>query len=323
MAESSVAQNETIASLLRQRVLADARATGVARRDAHPKAHGLVAAQFIVGRDVPAPLRHGLFEEPGTYEAWIRLSNGFPRPQEDRKKDQRGFAIKLRGVAGEKLVTDAADPTAQDFVLASAPAFFIRTAADYVRFVEAQVKQPAWRVLGFFFNPVRPRLYEFRRLLASASRTDDLLTTRYWSQVPFRLGPHVVKYSVRPHNAPRSWPETIDPNYLRGRLRSRLLEAPATFDFAVQVRGNPDAMPVDDATVEWNEREAPFQTVATITVPQQDIDTADRAALVDRLAFSPWHALSAHEPLGPMNSIRRDVYRTIAATRLTFTTTQE
>jgi hypothetical protein len=97
-----------------------------------------------------------------------------------------------------------------------------------------------------------------------------------------------------------------------------LLEEQATFDFAVQVPTRPDAMPVDDATVEWDEALAPFQTVATITVPQQDIDSSDRAALVDRLAFSPWHALPAHEPLGPMNAIRREVYRAIAAARLQF-----
>jgi hypothetical protein len=316
--ESSVAHNETIARLLRNRILADAYATGVARRDAHPKAHGLVSATFTVHADVPESLRHGLFAQPGTYDAWIRLSNGFPKAQADTKKDQRGFAIKLRGVAGEKLVVDPTDPSAHDFVLASAPFFFIRTANDYVRFVAAQVKRPAWRVLGFFFNPLRPRVYEFRRLLAAATHTDDLLTTRYWSQVPYRLGPHVVKYSVRPQNASRPWPASRHPDYLRARLRSRLRESAASFDFAVQVQTDASTMPVDDSTVKWDEEKAPFHPVATIALPQQEIESNDRAALVDRLAFSPWHALPAHEPLGPMNSIRREVYRAVAAARLTF-----
>ena len=46
----SVSAADTIARLLRDRVLADAAASGVARRDAHPKAHGLVAATFTVAQ---------------------------------------------------------------------------------------------------------------------------------------------------------------------------------------------------------------------------------------------------------------------------------
>ena len=224
---------DTIARLLRDRVLADAAASGVARRDAHPKAHGLVAATFTVHADAPEALRHGLFAHPGVYEAWIRLSNGFPHAQSDAKKDQRGFAIKLRGVPGAKLVPDPADPTAHDFVLASAPCFFIRNADDYVSFVQAQVKRPAWRVLGFFFglNPFRWRLYEFRKLLASTARTDDLLTTRYWSQVAYRLGPQVVKYSVLPRTPQQSWPATRDPDYLRARLRTAARQCTVHFRF--------------------------------------------------------------------------------------------
>jgi catalase len=297
--------------MLRQQVLRDAATTGTARRDAHPKAHGLVSATFSVAADVPEDLRFGVFAAPATYQGWVRFSNGAPKAQADSKKDQRGFALKLRDVPGAKLLDDAGEATSQDFILASAPCFFIRTADNYVRFVSAEVKHPPIRVLGYFFgfNPFRWRIYEFRKLLASLGRTADLLTTRYWSQVPYKLGPHVVKYSVQPTSSPLPWPASRDPDFLRARLANRLLEGPATFDFMVQVRTDADAMPVDDATVLWDEARAPFRTVATITLPQQEIDTPERWAEVDQLAFSPWHALPAHEPLGPMNEIRRYVYQ--------------
>src|SRR3954468_13576942 len=67
-----------------------------ALRDAHPKAHGCVRAEFQVDKDLPPDLAQGVFV-PGTcYKAWIRFSNGnedITRP--DAKGDARGMAIKL------------------------------------------------------------------------------------------------------------------------------------------------------------------------------------------------------------------------------------
>ena len=46
------------------------------------------------------------------------------------------MAIKLLGVAGEKLLDDEKDATTQDFVLIDHPVFFIKDVADYVPFME-------------------------------------------------------------------------------------------------------------------------------------------------------------------------------------------
>ena len=55
-------------------------------------------------------------------------------------------------------------------------------------------------------------------------------------------------------------------------------------------------------------------TVATITIPPQDIDSAERRALCEDLIFSPWHGLVEHRPLGGINRLRREVY--LASARL-------
>ena len=65
-----------------------------------PKHHAIVRAEFHIAPDVPPDLRHGVFAEPRTYPAWIRLSNGAPRIQAGGKRDQRGLAIKLLDVPG-------------------------------------------------------------------------------------------------------------------------------------------------------------------------------------------------------------------------------
>jgi catalase len=288
----------------------------VVRRDAHPKHHGLVAASFVVD-DVPEDLRHGVFAAPHRYEAWVRFSNGSPRVQPDRKRDQRGLAIKLLGVRGEKMLADERDAQTQDFVLASAPRFFIRDADSYVTFARAAARRPAFRMFGYFFgvNPFAWRLHEFGALAASLGHTNDLLATRYWSQVPSRLGPHVVKYSVRPVGDVAPAKPSRSPDFLREALIAHLASRPARFEFLVQRQRDPSAMPIEDATIEWSERDAPFERVATLEIPAQRFDMPDRMALAEQLSYTPWHTLPAHEPLGSINRMRRIVYETLSAHR--------
>jgi catalase len=293
------------------------------RRDAHPKHHGLVRAAFVVD-EVPAHLRHGVFATPGRYDAWIRFSNGSPRVQPDRNRDQRGMAIKLLGVAGEKMLADERHAVTQDFVLASSPRFFIRKAGDYAAFTRAASRGSAMRVLGFFLgpNPLRWRLHELRALSGSLQRTSDLLRARYWSQVPYRLGPHIVKYSARPDTGQA--PHTPqggrlagdgDPDFLRKRLAARLQDSDAHFEFLVQRRRDPGRMPVEDATIEWPEALSPFERVATIEIPRQVFDCPAQNALAEQLCFTPWHTLPAHEPVGAVNRIRRTVYAALSRHR--------
>lgn len=292
------------------------------RRDAHPKHHGLVRATFVVG-EVPADLRHGLFAAPASFDAWIRFSNGSPRVQPDRRRDQRGMAIKLVKVPGEKVLKHQRHAATQDFVLASAPRFFIRNARDYAAFTRAAASRPAFRVLGYFLgpNPLRWRLHELRALAASLQRTADLLDTRYYSQVPYRLGPHVVKYSARSSRQTQSGDDRHqaagddDPDFLRKRLVARLQASDARFDFLVQRRRDPDRMPIDDATVEWAESLSPFERVATIEIPRQTFDEPAQDALAENLSFTPWHTLPAHEPVGAVNRLRLIVYEALSRHR--------
>ncbi|HZR21978.1 MAG TPA: hypothetical protein VFA59_00230, partial [Vicinamibacterales bacterium] len=169
-----------------------ARRDAIYRRDAHPKHHGVVKAWFTVADNVPEELRHGIFAMPQTFAAWIRFSNGAPTVNRDSFPDVRGFAIKLMGVPGAKLSDD--EHFTQDFLLASAPRFFIRSLDDYLVFSRQVLKKPAIRVLGFFFglNPRKWRRYEFSALRQTSIRIPNVLTQRYWSQSAYRLGPHVV-----------------------------------------------------------------------------------------------------------------------------------
>ena len=43
----------------------------------------------------------------------------------------------------------------------------------------------------------------------------------------------------------------------------------------MQFQTNPRTMPIEDASVEWNERESPYVPLARIRIPKQAIDEAD------------------------------------------------
>ncbi|MDY6947135.1 MAG: catalase, partial [Pseudomonadota bacterium] len=63
---------------------------------------------------------------------------------------------------------------------------------------------------------------------------------------------------------------------------------------------------------------SPFFAVARIRVPRQHSWVEGESTREeDRLAFSPWHGLAAHRPLGSINRARRTAYESLASFRRT------
>jgi hypothetical protein len=294
-----------IAQAIEDRVRAAAKA-GPARRDAHPKAHGCVRAEFRVLGDLPPALRRGIFAAPRNYQAWIRFSNGSGTPQPDSVGDGRGMAIKLMGVA-------QSPSTTQDFVMINHPAFFVRNAADYVEL------QTAPSPVRFFFpslNPFRFRLHEGMVALTIAGhKVRNALNVRYWSMTPYRFGEGACKFSARPAGIPSPFVAADSPDFLRANLARHLAKTGACFDFMVQLRSRPEEMPIEDPTVTWDETAVPFAPVASITIPPQDFDSPEQHAFCENLSFTPWHCVDAHRPLGGINRVRRTVYEQISRLR--------
>jgi hypothetical protein len=148
------------------------------------------------------------------------------------------------------------------------------------------------------------------------------VATTYNSIAPFKLGPHNIKYRVVPapqHCPPYQLPEQNSalPNFLRNALYQQLSldRAPACFELQVQ-RQNPQYyMPIEDTSVEWDEKIAPFESVARISVPAQDFDSREQNLFCDNLSFNPWHALPEHRPIGGINRLRQAVYEAVRAYR--------
>lgn len=287
------------------------RRDGVVPRFNQPKTVACVEGKFRVHDDIPQTLRHGIFAKPASYPSFLRFANA--TKDDDSEKDIRGLSIRLSGVEGPVLW---GKPGFQDFLLNSYPALFVATPEDFLAFIRARQEGGE---LGFFLNPFDSHLKSLWIVFRARAKHLSPLDIRYWSTVPFRLGQPqgpAVKYSVTPCSDYKT-AKAINPgkDQLRSAISAHLQQAPACFRFGVQTQANPESMPIEDASVIWDEDESPFVTVATITIPAQAVEDPDKLARCERSTFNPWQSLPAHAPLGRMNAVRRAVYEAAARVR--------
>jgi hypothetical protein len=230
------------------------------------------------------------------------------------------MAIKLHDVPGTQLLGDQPDRGEQDFVMFSHPNFFVSDVAEYRQNVAAQADG---KKAMAFFPSLDPRSWQVRHLfiaLATLSPAPQSPTrTTYFSVSPYKFGEANAKFRVMPD--PQSCPpydlpgqNRKLPNFLRSALYQQLStdRIPACFVLQIQRQDASKYMPIEDTSIEWQESDAPFQTVARVKVPAQDFDTPAQNLQCDNLSFNPWFGLEAHRPIGGINRLRKAVYEAVS-----------
>jgi hypothetical protein len=281
-------------------------------RGQHPKINGCLRGEFRVLDNLEPDIAHGVFAEPRTYPAWIRLSNAFGA--DDRQPDFHGLAIKLMGVPGEKIGNEQ---QTQDFLLLDAPYFFTGTVEALLKFMQQKVglmvqgKTPQEQLQALsvdFPNEVERFVKTVRPAPAPPT------ASRYWSCAPSLLGDQAVKYMLEPQGfdsdaagKPEPSVERDSQNYARESLVASLAPGskPTVLNFSIQKQENPDSEPVEDASVEWKTR---FTRVAELTIAPQKLDTNEQDQFGQNLSFNPWHSLPEHQPIGGLNRARKIAY---------------
>jgi len=289
--------------------------TGQTRRDAHPKNLAFLQAEFIVEPNIPAELKAGIFKLPQTYPAWIRISRASGKIQTDKAKDLRGFAIKIMGVQGERYKTQNEEKETQDFILISYPIMPLGTVKLFHDAVYYSIK---WSPLVFLSRLVISGNFHIINELRKARQNQTSpLDIRYWSTTPYLYGTDiVVKYSIVPTSNMKSvLPSNLTDHYLTENMEKHLAAHEASFDFMIQVRKDPIRMPVEDAGMEWSEKESPFIKVASLRIPSQAFRTREREELAEDLSFSPAHSLIEHRPIGGINRARVEIYQHLSEFR--------
>ncbi|MBL0387450.1 catalase family protein [Tumebacillus sp. ITR2] len=289
-------------------------ASGSVKRDAHPKNLGLLQAEFTVENNLPDHLRVGIFKEVRTYQAWIRFSNSNGNVQSDVKKDIRGIAIKVLGVEGEKFLPQGEMQT-QDFLMVSCPTMPLGTVK---MFHEAIYYSIEWSPLVFLFRMLVSGNLSVLKVASQAKLNHTSpLDIRYWSTTPYLFGDDAaVKYSLVPTSQYQSeLPAVLSDSYLTEQMEAHLSKQEASFDLLVQKFKDQHSTPIEDASVEWKEADAPFVKVATLRIPMQVFRTAEREALSEDFSFSPGHCLTEHRPIGGINRARMEIYNRLSQFR--------
>jgi hypothetical protein len=301
-------------------------------RGVHAKAHGCVDAVFEVLPDIDQDLQIGLFSRLGaTYRAVVRFSNAavLVEPDlKDGKNGSRGMAIKIMDVDGGVLFDDHGR-SSQDFLMINTPSFAFANIGDYLRLTQVLLANDD-NPLPFFapFPGITPE--QLRTMSQSGQVLKQIqsqpvanpLEIRYFSASPYLFGPdRAMHFSAAPVGAvkPQVVAASPSPDYLREALQKTMSgNQPVVFEFKVQVRDASETdLHIEDATQAWDETATPFATVARITIPapQTGLDTPERLQECEQQEFTPWHALAAHQPLGGINRLRKEVYISSATHR--------
>jgi hypothetical protein len=308
------------------------------RRGAHTKGHGLIRGTLRVEPDIPPHLAKGLFAAAGeTFDVVARSSNGAPRRDCDRKRDERGLAISVvlplhgeGGFAPEQFLFPPEQQSRgrQDFVLNSDPEFFaanLREALTIFSILSTTAPAELAARTGAFVignAAYRQSWLLLRGVFARAVR-HPLLPALH-SATPYVLGEdHVVKYSAELDN-----PEDLSRykvkwaySYLRRALRDSLEQRPIEMGLYVHAVSRSEwplekmVNAVEDATTDFSTLDACKVRVATIRFERQDPGTPERMREAERWSFSPWNALKMHRPIGSINRGRLLIYHNSAHLR--------
>jgi hypothetical protein len=226
-------------------------------------------------------LAMGIFAAPGSYSATVRFANSGANINADWEPDVRSlsFAVEL---PPQGRVPGSSQVARQDYALQSAPTLPFNDVHAFV--VYANVAGAPNEAIAVGSLPFRDQLVFAQTKMAVLQQQRQPVrpyqNLRYWSNVPFRHGPQdVVKYSASPDPGnPARTLQRRNPNALRDEFIRHLNEdvTMSSFEFGIQFldtgsmtyqgKRRDAAFWIENASIEWPEEQAPFHTVARLTV---------------------------------------------------------
>lgn len=306
--------------------------SGHATRSVHAKSHGVLKGELAVLAGLPAQLAQGLFAKPGRYAVAMRFSTLPGDILDDSVSTPRGLAVKVIGVEGARLPGSEGDAT-QDFVMVNSPAFAAPTSAKFLANLKllaattdkAEGLKKAMSAVARgteslveAFGGKSPMI----TTMGGQAKT-HILGETFYSQVPILYGDYIAKFAVVPiFDLSRLTDVPVEtngnPTVLRDAVAQYFVSHGGEWEFRIQLCTDLETMPIEDASVVWPENQSPYVAVARLKAgPQPSWDAEKVKAIDEGLAFSPWHGLAAHRPLGSVMRARNTTYTSSAEFRAT------
>jgi catalase len=269
-------------------------------------ATGVYARGFFIanpgagGRTTAAHLQAGV-----RTPVLVRFSNSSPTtPRDDRRRSQRGMAVRFEVPSGEPI----------DMVAMDLDRFHVRDRASFESLCRALGHGHQWGRLGGLrliltrrMPPIMaPRDFDPRRPRSYSLRTYDGINTFVWrsaasdaTSIRYRWRPTGDDVGVRRRDR--------TPTYLRDELRGRLERGVATtFALEVQDGDGVDPRHLGDATRLWK---VAWEPVGTLTL-ERAVDDRDAIRRLDARSYSPLHlgpGIEAH-PADAILALRAAAY---------------
>ena len=307
-------------------------------RDAHAKGYCALKAKFEILDNIPKEYAQGLYSKSGIHDAVIRFSNGASRVSPDRKLGlAQGLAIKVFDVPGEKLAPGEEDSTTFDFNLINHPVFFCNRIEDYAYISKLFLELPEYAEKGargrakLAFNwltnygsslPSKESFKTFKALNGfTMIEPKNTLLYDFHSQGVVRHGDYMAKIRVTPTAAStkkitrRDLDVDAKQEAIRPLIIEEIREHDYQFDVQIQLCRNLKKQPIEEITTEWKESDAPFVTVATLTIPCQDVPDDGNFEIMENLSFTPFRCLAENRPIGNLQQSRLKAYQIASETR--------
>src|SRR5215470_6578452 len=285
-------------------------------RGGNTKTQGIVRGEFIVHDNLPPQFRHGIYDKPQTYRAWVRFSG--PGPYITPDIDDVGFmsiSIKLMGVPGPKLMDD--EKFTLDMFGVSTPTF---VTPDTKANAQLQIESVKNAQIFYFVNFHRPHLLDLIMQSLWIKTQSSPFEAPYFSCVPYLLGEgQAMQYSVWPKSKKRTpiprLPFRPPDDYLRAAMVASLAEGDVELDIRLQLQTDPHLMPIENNAVLWPEKLSPRVSVATLRLPRQKFDSQAQIEFARKLSYNPWHTIAEHRPLGNQSRARQQMYFALSQLR--------
>jgi len=261
-----------------------------------------------------ARLAKGIFAKPGVYPATVRFANADAHVNSDFKADVRALSFSVDPASGAQ----ETEIQRQDFSLQNATVLPLNDAPSFLatmKFITASNPAKAFVALSH-----RDKLRVARALaldqIQARQEVKPYQQLRYWSNVPYRHGAtDFVKQSASPSPSNPARPlQRKNSDALRDEL-ARHIDGEAVmsvFDFGLQLldvermtywgERRDASFWIENASVEWKESQAPFFTVARLTLePKSQIS----GAFAEKVFFDVTrNASSDSAPVGSINRAR-------------------
>ena len=288
-----------------------ARQNAKVRRAFHNKGDPVRIALKIAD-DLPVSLRAGFLKPGAAYDGFGRFSRSQSYSREDKSLDERGFAFRVKTEDGP-----------QDVVLSNTPVSFASDPVTFVKageiFANSNVLTAPFK-LAQEFGPWVGFGIAKNLLFKTPDRKISFTSQRYWSRVPFQLGPGpvAVKIILVPVPDVEVRASGNGPAFLMEHLTEELRQGEKMYKVCVQLFVDENKTPIEDAAKEWKEQDSPLIPIGQLVILQQDLDGEDAKVLAGRVenteGFNPWNTTHLR-PLGSMNRARKEAYDLSAITR--------